>query len=135
MVTAKSRTASSTPKLSEVARHVVIPDGIVTTAWPRVVAKCADLGVSFDSWQHGVGSIALGKRADGKYAATVGGIVLSIPRQVGKTFLVGMIVIALCLLHPGLTVLWSAHRTRTATKTFGSLKGMTSRKKIKPLTE
>ena len=33
---------------------------------------------------------------------------------------------------PGLTVLWSAHRTRTATKTFGSLKGMTSRKKIAP---
>jgi hypothetical protein len=128
-----SQTVRSTPRLSEVARHVVFPDGIVTTAWPRVVAKCAELGVSFDEWQHGVGSIALGKRADGKYAATVGGIVLSIPRQVGKTFLVGMIVIALCLLHPGLTVLWSAHRTRTATKTFQTLKGMTSRSKIKPL--
>jgi hypothetical protein len=33
---------------------------------------------------------------------------------------------------PGLTVLWTAHRTRTATKTFGSLKGMTSRKRIAP---
>jgi phage terminase large subunit-like protein len=90
------------------------------------------MGVSFDSWQDGIGSIALGKRRDGKYAATVGGVVLSIPRQVGKTFLVGMIIIALCILNPGLTVLWSAHRTRTATKTFGSLKGMTSRKRIKP---
>jgi phage terminase large subunit-like protein len=128
----RSQTRTSTPRLSEVARHIVIPSGIVTTAWPRVVAQCADMGVSFDLWQHGIGSIALGKRADGKYAATVGGVVLSIPRQVGKTFLVGMIVIALCILHPGLTVLWSAHRTRTATKTFGSLKGMTSRKKIKP---
>lgn len=110
----------------------MIPEGIVTTAWPRVVAQCAEVGVTFDAWQHGIGSIALGKRADGKYAATVGGVVLSIPRQVGKTFLIGMIVIALCILTPGLTVLWSAHRTRTATKTFGSLKGMTSRKKIKP---
>jgi hypothetical protein len=90
------------------------------------------MGVEFDDWQHGVGAIGLGKRADGKYAATIGGIVLSIPRQVGKTFLVGMIVIALCVLHPGLTVLWTAHRTRTATKTFGTLKGMTSRKKIAP---
>lgn len=126
------RTSPSTPRLSEVARHVVIPKGIKTTAWPRVVAQCEEMGVAFDSWQHGIGSVALGKRADGKYAATVGGVVLSIPRQVGKTFLVGMIVIALCVLHPGLTVLWSAHRTRTATKTFGSLKGMTSRKKIKP---
>jgi phage terminase large subunit-like protein len=127
-----SRTEGSTPRLSEVARHVVIPSGIVTTAWPRVVDQCAKMGVTFDAWQHGIGSIALGKRKDGKYAATVGGVVLSIPRQVGKTFIVGMIVIALCILHPGLTVLWSAHRTRTASKTFGSLKGMTSRKKIKP---
>lgn len=127
-----TKTRGSTPKLSDVARHVVYPEGIVTTAWPRVVKKCAELGVTFDEWQHGIGRISLGKRADGKYAATVGGVVLSIPRQVGKTFLVGMIVIALCLLNPGLTVLWSAHRTKTSTKTFGSLKGMTSRRKIKP---
>jgi phage terminase large subunit-like protein len=125
-------TKPSTPRLSEAARHVVIPPGIVTTAWPRVVAQCEDMGVTFDPWQHGIGAAALGKRADGKYAATVGGIVLSIPRQVGKTFLVGMIVIALCVLFPGLTVLWTAHRTRTATKTFQSLKAMTTRKKIKP---
>ncbi|HEU5223445.1 MAG TPA: hypothetical protein VFU07_07165 [Candidatus Lumbricidophila sp.] len=90
------------------------------------------MGVEFDSWQHGIGSIALGKRKDGKYAATVGGVVLSIPRQVGKTFLVGMIVIALCVLFPGMTVLWTAHRTRTASKTFGSLQGMVRRKKIWP---
>jgi hypothetical protein len=101
----KSATASSTPRLSEVARHVVIPSGIVTTAWPRVVAKCADMGVTFDPWQHGVGAIALGKRKDGKYAATVGGVVLSIPRQVGKTFLVGMVIITLCILFPGFTAL------------------------------
>ncbi len=125
-------TVSSTLRLSDVARHVVMPSGIVTTAWPRVVAQCREMGVEFDAWQHGIGTIALGKRADGKYAATVGGIVLSIPRQVGKTFLVGMIAIAMCALYPGLTVLWSAHRTRTTTKTFGSLKGMTSRKKIAP---
>lgn len=110
----------------------MIPSGIVTTAWPRVVAKCRELGVEFDEWQHGIGAPALGKREDGTYAASVGGIVLSIPRQVGKTFLVGMIVIALCLLFPGLTVLWTAHRTRTATKTFHTLKGMTERPKVKP---
>lgn len=128
----RSKMASSTPRLSEVARHVVIPKGIVTTAWPRVVAQCAEMGISFDPWQHGIGSIALGKRKDGKYAATVGGVVLSIPRQVGKTFLVGMIVIALCILNPGMTVLWTAHRTRTATKTFKSMQGYVQRKKIAP---
>lgn len=128
-------TPSSTPRLSEVARHVVIPKGIATTAWPRVVAQCADMGVTFDAWQHGVGSIALGKRKNGKYAATVGGVVLSIPRQVGKTFLVGMIVIALCILFPGSTWLWTAHRTRTATKTFQTLQGMVKRRKIWPHVE
>ncbi|MFF9565740.1 hypothetical protein ACF1AJ_20495 [Leifsonia sp. NPDC014704] len=109
-----------------------MPPGIVTTAWPRVVAKCAEMGVTFDTWQHGLGSIALGKTKDGKYAATVGGILLAIPRQVGKTFLVGMIVIALCVIFPGMTVLWTAHRTRTATKTFQSMQGMVKRKRIRP---
>lgn len=132
----RSKTGSSTPRrselrLTEVARHVVIPKGIVTTAWPRVVAQCAQMGVSFDQWQHGIGAVALGKRKDGKYAATVGGVVLSIPRQVGKTFLVGMIVIALCILCPGLTVLWTAHRTRTGTKTFKTMQGYVKRKQIK----
>lgn len=133
----KSATGSSTPKrseprLSEIARELVIPKGIVTTAWPRVVAKCAEMGVVFDSWQHGVGAIALGKRKNGKYAATVGGVVLSIPRQVGKTFLVGMMIIALCVLFPGFKVLWTAHRTRTSSMTFSSMQGMVKKKKIWP---
>ena len=131
----RSRTGSSTPRrselrLSEVARHVVIPSGIETTAWPRVEAQCAQMGVRFDGWQRGIGQIALGKRKSGKYAATVGGVTLSIPRQVGKTFLVGMIIIALCILCPGLTVLWTAHRTRTSTKTFKTMQGYVKRKRI-----
>lgn len=131
-----SRTGSSTPtpserKLSEVARHVVYPKGIVTSVWPRVVAQCEAMGVSFDQWQHGVGTLALGKLKNGKYAATVGGVVLSIPRQVGKTFLVGMMIIALCVLFPRLTVLWTAHRTRTSTMTFKTMQGMVQRKKIR----
>ena len=104
----------------------------MTTAWPRVVDQCRKMDVEFDGWQHGVGYIALGKRANGKYAATIGGIVLSIPRQVGKTFLVGMILIALCIIFPGFTVLWTAHRTKTATKAFGSFQGMVRRKKVWP---
>lgn len=128
----KSATPPSTPRLSEVARHVVIPRGIVTTSWPRVEAKLAEIGVRFDRWQCDASQVILGRRADGSFAASVGGIVLSIPRQVGKTFLVGMIVVALCLLFPGLTVIWTAHRTRTATKTFHTLKSMTERAKVKP---
>ena len=129
---AMSTTIPSTRRLSEVARHVVIPDGIVTTGWAAVEAQCREFGDEFDEWQRGAGQIMLGKRVDGIYAATIGGITLSIPRQVAKTFLVGRIVFAMCVLFPGLKVLWTAHRTRTATNTFKSLQGFAKRKKVEP---
>ncbi|MCB2412360.1 hypothetical protein LGT39_05795 [Demequina sp. TTPB684] len=78
----------------------------------------------FDEWQRGIGQLILAKRANGLYAATVGGATLSIPRQVAKTFIVGRIVFALCTLFPGLRVVWTAHRTRTATNTFQKLQGL-----------
>lgn len=129
---AQSLTTRSTRRLSEVARHLVMPKGIVTSGWAPVEARCAEFGDSFDEWQRGAGQLILGKRSNGEYAATVGGITLSIPRQVAKTFLVMRIVFALCTLFPGLTVLWSAHRTRTASKTFGSMRGFASRKAVAP---
>lgn len=119
-------------KLSEVARHVVIPLGIVTTGWPAVEARIREFGDEFDEWQAGASKIILGKRANGDYAATIGGITLSIPRQVAKTYMIGRIVFALCTLFPNLTVLWTAHRTRTTSKTFGSLRGFAHRKSVKP---
>lgn len=127
---ATSRTRTGTRKLSEVARHVIQPEGIVSTGYPAVQAKCRDMGIVHDDWQQGLGRLILGKRKDGKYAATVGGVVLSIPRQVGKTFTVGSILFALCILFPGLMVLWTAHRTRTSNETFRSMQGMARRKKI-----
>ena len=130
----KSPTPRSTRRLSEVARHVVYPPSIVSSGWPKVEAQCrSKLGIEFDGWQKGAGTLALGKDANGRYAATVGGVVLSIPRQVGKTFWVGAMIVALCTLFPGLTVLWTAHRTRTATRTFGSLQAMVKRPKVWPL--
>lgn len=128
----RSLTKSSTPKLSDLARHVVPPKGMVSTGWPAVRGKCAELGIRFRPWQPDVGRLILAKRADGKYAATVGGTGLSIPRQVGKTFLVGAIVFALCLLRPSLTVIWTAHRLRTADETFGKMQTFAKRRRIKP---
>jgi hypothetical protein len=106
--------------------------GSSATGWPSVRDKCRELGISFRPWQHSTGRLILAKRADGKYAATIGGTGLSIPRQVGKTFLVGAIVFALCLLFPNLTVIWTAHRLRTAEETFGKMQGFARRKKIAP---
>lgn len=118
-------------RLSEVARHVVIPSGIVDTLWFEVEERCRDFGVEFDAWQDGLGQVILGLREDGTFAATVGGITLSIPRQVAKTFIVMCIVVALCTLFPNLTVLWTAHRTRTATSTFQKIKAMCTRPAVR----
>ena len=74
-------------RLSDLARHVVLPSGVTTTGWPAVRDQLRAFGVTFDEWQDGAGRAILAKREDGIYAATVGGIVLSIPRQVAKTFL------------------------------------------------
>jgi hypothetical protein len=122
----------STRRLSEVARHIVAPTGIVDSLWFAVDDQCREWGDSFDAWQDGLGQLALGLRADGKFASTVGGVTLSIPRQVAKTFIIMRIVFALCALFPNLTVLWTAHHSRTSTQAFRKMQGYASRKKVKP---
>ena len=124
------RRSPGTIKLSEIARHLVLPRGIVQTEWPAVNKKCHELGINFDRWQDGAGRAILATNADGMYAADTA--VLSIPRQVGKTFLLGAIVFALCLLNPGLTVIWTAHHSRTAKETFDSMQGMARMARIAP---
>jgi hypothetical protein len=121
-------TSSSTPRLSEIARHLVLPESIVTTGFPAVRQTCLQLKIVFDPWQEGAGSAILGKRADGLYAADA--IVLSIPRQVGKTFLIGAIIFALCLNTPDSLVLWTAHRSPTANETYQSMKAMCQRPEL-----
>lgn len=129
---AASLTKPSTPTLSEAARHLVYPPTIATSGWPRIHDRLTRMGIEFDPWQVGASRLILGKDKHGKYAATVGGVVWSIPRQVGKTFTVGSLLIALCIEFPGFKVLWTAHRTRTATDAFKSMQGIVKRKKVKP---
>jgi hypothetical protein len=129
---ARTLSKPSTPRLSEAAAHFVLPDGIVATGWGQIEAKGAELGIGFDWWQQSLGRAVLGKRADGKYAATIGGVVMSIPRQVGKTYFVGALLVLMCIVFPNFKVVWTAHRTRTATNTFRSLQGLAKRKKIAP---
>jgi hypothetical protein len=113
-----------------VARHVVAPAGINSTSWPKVRDTCHRLGWGFDGWQDGAGKLILSKRSDGSYAADT--IVISIPRQVGKTYLIACIIFALCLLEPGLKVIWTAHRKSTSAETFRQFDGMAKRPKVAP---
>ena len=121
---------SSIPRLSDAARHVVLPKNIVSTGWPSVRETCHQVGITFDPWQDGAGNAILGKRKDRLYAAEA--IVMSIPRQVGKTYLIGAIIFALCLAEPGTLVLWTAHRYPTANETFQSMKTMVEQPKLRP---
>ncbi len=121
------KTNRSTRRLSDVARHVCVPSGIETTAWPGVEARASEMGIFFDDWQAQLGALMLAKRHTGKYAAGVGGACISIPRQAGKTYLVGWTVFALCSLHAGMTVIWTAHHTRTTNETFDSMRSMASK--------
>lgn len=125
-------TKASTRRLSDIAKHVIIPEGIVSTGWPAVRDTLAELGISFDDWQQSAAQLILSKDADGFYATTVGGCTLSIPRQVGKTYLIGWIAFALCIITPGITVVWTAHRASTADETFDGMKKMAQTAKVAP---
>ena len=129
---ASSLTRSGTRRLSEVARHLVVPVGIASTGWPAVREMCRGLGVEFDDWQDGAGRLILAKRADGKLAAMVGGVGMSLPRQVGKTYLVGALLFALAILTPGLLAIWTAHHSRTSSETFLAMQGFARRRRIAP---
>lgn len=130
---ATSPTQSGRRKLSEIARIARAPRGAVTTGWPKVLDTCQrKLGIEFDDWQHGVGQVILSKRADGKLAAMIDGIGMSLPRQVGKTYLLAALIFALCIDKPGLLVIWSAHHARTHAETFLAMQGFSERLKVKP---
>ena len=128
----KSKTAPSTPRLSEYARKFTFPAGITHTVWPRVEAKGRELGLGFDWWQSQAGTVILGYDESGRYCATVGGVGMSIPRQVGKTYFVLALLVIMCILFPGLQVVWTAHHLRTSTKTFTALRGICRRRKVAP---
>lgn len=128
----KSQTATSTPRLSEFARSFVFPKTITKTVWTRVEAKGLEIGLGFDWWQRQLGTVCLGYDDKGKFAATVGGIGLSIPRQVGKTYFVLALLFILAILFPGFQAVWTSHHLATTNKTLTTARGMARRKKIAP---
>lgn len=105
--------------LADLAKHLVVPEW-ETSGWPRIRDTSNNLGWQFDQWQDDLGRLILAKDATGMFAASI--CVMSLPRQVGKTYLVGCIAFVLCLTQPGTTVIWTAHRGRTATETFRAMK-------------
>jgi hypothetical protein len=112
------------------ARHAVAPAGIVSTGWPRVKATCRNIGWRFDPWQDAVGRLILAKAVEGKWAADLS--IMSIPRQVGKSYLLGCIIFALCLLQPKLRVIWTSHHTATTEEMYEAMKELAQHKRVAP---
>lgn len=123
---------SGTPKLSEVARHLIMPDGIVSSDFPLLGPQIERMGTPLDRWQQGLCQAILAKRENGMYACGIGGGVISIPRQVGKTYTIGVLIFALCAMNPNMLVLWSAHRARTHQETFKSMDTMSKKPGVAP---
>lgn len=104
------------------AKHLVLPEGIVASAFPAVEATCRQIGISFDPWQRDLNRCILAKNAAGLYAADT--VAISIPRQVGKSYDIGALVFADSIINPGTTTVWTAHRFKVARETFDSLRAM-----------
>lgn len=127
------RTRTGQPKLSDLAKHLHVPGEIVATGWPAVRKTCIEkLGAEFDSWQDSAGKVILAKREDGNLASMIDGVGMSLPRQVGKTHLIGYTAFALCVNMPGLLVIWTAHHSATSGETFLAMQGMAQREKVAP---
>ncbi len=133
---ASQPTTTGTRKLSEVCRKLVVPSGIVSTGWPQIDAVCRDkLGIGFDDWQQGAGRVVLAKRADGRLACMIGGVGMSVCRQVGKTYFWGGLFFGLAVARPGFLAIWSAHHSRTHGETFLAMQSFARRKRIAPYIE
>ncbi len=117
-------------RLADLAKHLIQPDAALSTGWPKVRDTCNNLGWAFDEWQDDLGRLILSKDETGQYAASI--CAMSLPRQVGKTYLVGCIAFAVCLTQPGTMVIWTAHRGRTATETFRAMKAKAKTPELAP---
>ena len=123
-------TSTRQETLSDIAAHLIYPDGIVSSEFPKLRQVAGMAGIQFDWWQDELGMLMWGKRKDGLYAAGVSGCVMSLPRQIGKTYTVGGCVTAKCLLSPHTTALWTAHRTRTSGETFKTMSALADSPKM-----
>lgn len=91
---------------------------------------CERIGIIFDPWQCDLNRAILAKARGGSYAADT--VLLSIPRQVGKTFDVGGVVFADSIINPGTTTVWTAHRFKVARESFNEMRAWAKSPKLAP---
>lgn len=112
------------------AHKLILPKGIVSTSAPSIIATAERVSMGLDPWQKDIVKITWARLADGSLASDI--VCMSIPRQSGKTYLVGAMVFAACLIDPGTTVAWTAHHNKVMLETFKSLSQYAALDKLAP---
>ena len=110
------------------ARLCVLPAGITHTSGPRIIAVARALGLGLDPWQEDLGRIIWARLAD--RALAIDSLGLSVPRQAGKTYAIGALVFAYCIVTPDVTAVWTAHHSTVMLETFQSLRALAQRDKV-----
>lgn len=90
------------------------------------------MGIDFDGWQDGMGTLMLAKKDNGKLCHTVGGFHLSAMRQIGKTYFGAGALFGMCVEYDGLLVIWSAHHSKTHNETFQAMQAFAQRRRVAP---
>lgn len=112
------------------ARRLVLPDGITSTSGPAIITTAVKVGLPLDPWQEDIARLSFAKLSDGSLANDY--VCMSIPRQAGKTYLVGAMIFAECLITPNTTVAWTAHHNKVMLETFNTLKKYAQLEKLAP---
>ena len=112
------------------ASKLVLPAGIVSSSSAAVEATCKQLGIEFDPWQAELSKAIHAKDAFGKYAADT--VMMSIPRQIGKTFLISSLVFADAVIRPNTLCVWTAHHFKVCRETFNAMRSMAESDLISP---
>ena len=98
------------------AARLVVPEGAHTTSEPSLNALAQAAGDRFDPWQRQINRQALAVGDDGFYTAR--NVVMSIPRQTGKTYDVEWVAIHRAAQTPGIRIVWTAQHFSVLHDTF-----------------
>ena len=98
------------------ASRLVVPDGLKSTSEPSMNRLAMVAGDRFDAWQRQINRIMLAKDDDGFWAAR--NVLISIPRQTGKTFDVEWAAIHRAGREPGIRIVWTAQHFSVLHDTF-----------------
>lgn len=116
--------------LSTVAHYLVKPCNVVKSK-AGIVLKLLEIGgINLYPWQKGATSLALALNAQGKYACASNGVIISSPRQIGKTFLVMCMCWGL-MLEQKTTVFWSAHHCDAMNNAFETVEDFATKEAYK----